>query len=63
MIETGAKIGEAFVSKNTDNAIEGIGNYCDFPIVLKLEADTRNGKRGYRVAIHMLPMKAQPSHD
>ncbi|MEJ0017515.1 MAG: hypothetical protein WDN25_13310 [Acetobacteraceae bacterium] len=44
-------IGEAFVSKQPDGSIGGDGQYCGFPIELRLDPDERNGKRGYRVRI------------
>lgn len=63
MIEHRAQLGEAFVCKNSDGSIEGVGTYCELPIVLKLTPDKQSDRYGYRVAIHMAPMTPQPIHD
>lgn len=49
--DNGAQLGRGFVCKQSDGSIAGEGDYCGFPIAIRLEPDEQHGKRGYRVML------------
>lgn len=45
-------IGQAFVTADADRGeMSGPGDYCGFPIDVRIDRDTRNGVSGWRVRI------------
>lgn len=57
-IRLGAKMGEGFVTADADGVLTGPGSYCgEFPVIYRLTPETRGGKVGFRVTVHMAPLE------